>query len=191
MTVVTGIVLVIVGIGICILMKSTTRRKGEDLMNKLFMILITLFLVVGCSNNQTPSNVHKGEPKNTDVITPKELALFEQVKKEQNELALKGETPKTVAILYYYAGMQEDYQTEYTLYVDNPDRIQWSLAEHLAFPKRDRTQIENAKAMIEKIKKADFKETSPTEGYLLFKDSGGFQMVKEDGVWKVAFMPIQ
>ena len=79
--------------------------------------------------------------------------------------------------------------------------MQWTKEEHdQDLQKQDKSslanELENSKRLFKNIEKGSFVSTSDYEGYIKYEKDGdkdaGFQMVQdEDGIWKVAFMPIQ
>lgn len=136
-------------------------------------------------------------PENEFSLTDEERNAYEWFRLEQNEENLKGLSPISVAKLYIQAQLDEDYVTEYALYTTRPDRVQWTLEEHLEFSKEPLTE-EQKKQIISQYKNIELGEFIPSgenEGYISFMGiygDMGFQMVKdESGVWKVSFMPIQ
>ena len=108
----------------------------------------------------------------------------------------------SVAKLYVQAGYDQQDDLQYFLYTTREGHVQWSKEEHDQLSKKDeklydaKTQLENAKRVFQNIEQGIFIETSDYEGYIKYEKDGdkdaGFQMVQdEDGIWKVAFMPIQ
>lgn len=84
---------------------------------------------------------------------------------------------------------------QYALYTDRADRIRWSKEEDEKIPASHRGTRETMLQQFHGIEKGEFIQTSDDEGYIKFTNKNGesgFQMVKdEDGIWNVAFMPIQ
>ncbi|HWO77575.1 MAG TPA: hypothetical protein VNM69_17045 [Bacillus sp. (in: firmicutes)] len=130
-------------------------------------------------------------------LTEQERNAYERFRLEQNIENLKGLSPISIAKLYIQAGLDEDYLTEYALYTTRPERVQWSLEEHLEYSQEPLTEAQKAEIinLYKNIDEGEFIQTGENQGYILFMgDQGemGFQMVKdESGVWKVSFMPIQ
>ncbi|MNJ80303.1 hypothetical protein D3C77_786370 [compost metagenome] len=79
--------------------------------------------------------------------------------------------------------------------------MQWSKEDHDKDVTRhgdsnSEAELKNKKKSFQNLEKGTFIKTSDYEGYIKFErdddDKAGFQMIQdEDGIWKVAFMPIQ
>lgn len=115
--------------------------------------------------------------------------------KDLNLENLKGLKPISVAKMYVQAVLDKNDEVQYALYTDRKELVLWSKEEHLSFPESERGTIEQNRKTFNNIGKGEFIQTSDYEGYIEY-DSGegisGFQMIKnEDGIWQVAFMPIQ
>ncbi|MGB2993730.1 MAG: hypothetical protein WBB47_13950 [Paenisporosarcina sp.] len=111
---------------------------------------------------------------------------------------LSGLEPISIAKLYIYAGYNRDSKIQYALYTDRKDRIQWSKEEDENFPDSDRATEKQVLIQFKNFEKGTFVKTSDYEGYIEFEAGEGsevksvFQMIQnEDGIWQVAFMPIQ
>jgi len=111
---------------------------------------------------------------------------------------LSGLEPISIAKLYIYAGYNQDFKIQYALYTDRKDRIQWSKEEDENFPDSDRATEKQVLIQFKNFEKGTFVKTSDYEGYIEFEAGEGsevksiFQMIQnEDGIWQVAFMPIQ
>jgi len=85
-----------------------------------------------------------------------------------------------------------------TLYTDRKDRIQWSKEENDNIPVSDRATKKQILTQFKNFETGVFIKTSDYEGYIEFEVDiesevkSGFQKIQnEDGIWQVAFMPIQ
>lgn len=101
--------------------------------------------------------------------------------------------------MYIYADFNGEEEVVYALYTDRADRILWTREEHLAFPPVD---IKNTQRQIagyfKNFKQAKFMQRENFSGTFAFPDGENpsstaiFNMIQnEDGIWQVAFMPIQ
>ena len=106
--------------------------------------------------------------------------------------------PISIAKLYVYAGYYQDYGLEYALYTDREGHIQWSDEEDKNIPISHRGNQDQIIETFNNIDKGTFIQTSEYEGYIEFTPTdnddikSGFSMIKNDnGIWQVAFMPIQ
>ena len=138
----------------------------------------------------------------SSLLTESEQQIYNDLLQKLDKQKLNGLEPMSVAKLYVQAGYDQQDDLQYFLYTTREGHVQWSKEEHDQFSKKDeklydaKTQLENAKRVFQNIEQGIFIETSDYEGYIKYEKDGdkdaGFQMVQdEDGIWKVAFMPIQ
>ncbi|WHZ02593.1 RNA polymerase subunit sigma [Neobacillus sp. YX16] len=179
------------------------------MINKYFCIVVVVgtILLSACSAEKTEQKVIEDKTVEDKVIVDDttELNLIELSSKEeegysnfQKDLNLKhlsGLEPISIAKLYIKAGFDKKYDVQYALYTDREGYVQWSKEEDEKIPESDRgSDVQNIK-QFNNIDKGAFVQTSDYEGYIeydLGEGTNGFQMIKnEDGVWQVAFMPIQ
>ncbi|MGN7409246.1 hypothetical protein [Sporosarcina sp. SAFN-010] len=143
-------------------------------------------------------------PENTTTESvPIELNTAEQnvysaFKKDLDTQHLVGLSPMSVAKLYIHASYLGDRKVEYALYTDQEEFIQWSQEEDQAIPESDRGIPEQLTKQYRNFEEGRFLQTSKIEGYIEYypnsknEPPSGFQLIKnEDGIWQVAFMPIQ
>lgn len=104
----------------------------------------------------------------------------------------------SVAKLYIHASYLGDREVEYALYTDQEEFIQWSQAEDQAIPESDRGTPEQLTQQYRNFEEGRFLQTSKIEGYIKYypnsknEPPSGFQLIKNvDGIWQVAFMPVQ
>ena len=138
----------------------------------------------------------------SSLLTESEQQIYNDLLQKLDKQKLNGLEPMSVAKLYVQAGYDQQDDLQYFLYTTREEHVQWTKEEHDQFSKKDeklydaKTQLENAKRVFQNIEQGIFIETSDYEGYIKYEKDGdkdaGFQMVQdEDGIWKVAFMPIQ
>lgn len=128
-------------------------------------------------------------------LTEEEKTAYNFFKLDHDLDNLKDLSPISIAKLYVQADIDGDAETEFALYTTRPDYVMWSKEEHIKFSENDHTTASQKIAALGGIKDGKFIETSDFEGYISFENangSQGFRMIKDpDGIWKVAFMPIQ
>ncbi|MFJ5792773.1 S26 family signal peptidase [Lysinibacillus sp. NPDC093197] len=126
-----------------------------------------------------------------------ERALYDAFREQNDVEIFRDVDPLTIARVQLYAKFLADEQTVYRLYTTRENYSKWSEAEHM----RQHTQVEAernrswALEMAKAMKNGAFKELPDHGGVILFTQNEsdmGYQMVKnENGIWQVAFMPIQ
>ena len=131
-------------------------------------------------------------------LTELEEQVYNNFKIDFDPKELVNLEPISIAKLYIYAGYSQDYGLQYALYTDREGHIQWSDEEDKNIPIAHRGNQEQIIEMYKNIEKGTFIQTSEYEGYIEFTPTGddevisGFSMIKNDnGIWQVAFMPIQ
>lgn len=138
----------------------------------------------------------------TSLLTESEQKIYDELIQKLDKQKLNGLEPLSIAKLYVQASYDKQDDLQYFLYTTREGHVQWSKEEHDQFSKKDqqlydaKTQLGNDKRVFQNIEKGSFVSTSDYEGYIKYEKDGdkdaGFQMVQdEDGIWKVAFMPIQ
>ncbi|MCM3745122.1 hypothetical protein M3193_13360 [Sporosarcina luteola] len=127
-----------------------------------------------------------------------EQKVYDRFTLNRDEKELRGLDPISIAKLYVYASFHQDFETEYALYTDREDHILWTKEEDEKIPLSDRGTPEQILQTFRNIEKGTFVKTSEYEGYIEFypngdsDDKSGFSMIKnEDGIWQVAFLPVQ
>lgn len=127
-----------------------------------------------------------------------EQKVYDRFKLNRDEKELTGLDPISIAKLFVYASYHQDFETEYALYTDREDHILWSKEEDEEIPLAHRGTPEKILQTFRNIEKGSFVQTSEYEGYIEYYPNGdqgekyGFSMIKnEDGIWQVAFLPIQ
>ncbi|MDN4608243.1 hypothetical protein [Sporosarcina highlanderae] len=127
-----------------------------------------------------------------------EQKVYDRFKLNRDEKELRGLDPISIAKLYVYASYHQDFETVYGLYTDREDHILWSKEEDEEIPLAHRGTPEQILQTFKNIEKGSFVQTGEYEGYIEFYPNGdheeksGFSMIKnEDGIWQVAFLPIQ
>ncbi len=129
--------------------------------------------------------------------TETERSLYDAFREQNNMEIFRDVEPLTIARVQLYAKFLADEQTVYRLYTTRENYSKWSEAEHM----RQHTQVEAesnrswAFEMAKAMENGTFKELPDHGGVILFTQNEsdmGYQMVRnENGIWQVAFMPIQ
>ena len=178
------------------------------MFNKRLIVLFSsgALLLAACTADNSEEQVsEKLTTKKENVVVHNELPVVEfspdeeerytSFAKDLNLEHLKGLEPKSVAKMYVQAILDKEYNVQYALYTDREESVQWSKEEDQSFLESHRGTIEQTRKTYNHIGNGEFIQTSDYEGYIKY-DSGegisGFKMMKnEDGIWQVAFMPIQ
>jgi hypothetical protein len=149
----------------------------------------------GIRKNQESSLGELKQIGDTFKLSEKERSIYDRFKLDRESKHLKELGPISVAKLYIQASLDGDAETQYALYTTRPERVRWSKEEHVGYSKNEKTSSESILASLGGIQNGKFNEENDFEGFISFETSNGpgfFQMVKDiDGIWKVAFMPIQ
>jgi hypothetical protein len=128
-------------------------------------------------------------------LSAKEKEAYSHFQKDLNLKHLSDLAPINIAKLYVSAVLDKKYDVQYALYTDREGYVQWSKEEDEKIPESDRGSFEQTINNFKNIEKGTFIQISDHEGYIEYhsgKDTKGFQMIKnEDGVWQVAFLPLQ
>ncbi len=128
-----------------------------------------------------------------------EKALYEKFKENYDVEVLRDMSPFVLARLYAYSYFLKDYETAYHFLTTRKDQQRWSLQEHLEYGRRESEVFGDSSLyyiqLAEAISSGTFIIPDGTSGYIQFMLNGkmqGFQLIKnEDGIWQVAFMPMQ
>lgn len=139
---------------------------------------------------------------NSDVIrftlTPEEEVIYQKFLLDLDEQHLQGLNPVSIAKLYVQAQLDKRYDAVYALYTDREGYVRWTKEEDERIPESDRGTITQALTTFNHIDSGNFIPDGKHNGYIEYETSknadakSGFKMIKdEDGIWNVAFMPIQ
>ncbi len=124
-----------------------------------------------------------------------EEKVYSDFQKDLNIEHLRGLEPISIAKLYVKTIIDKKFDVQYALYTDREEYIQWSKEDDKKIPESDRASIEQVIKQFKNIEKGVFIQTNDYKGYIEYKPgvgNNGFQMIKnEDGIWQVAFLPIQ
>lgn len=175
----------------------------------LFIALLAVGLLVGCSSEEEAEADVKGQDHNVAgnepqvvlkekvhllQLTNEEEKLYQSFKQNYDNQVLKDATPITVMKLYLHAIQQKDHETEYELYIDDPEYVSWSKEQHLQ-------EAANKEAPLlepyNKEMEVEFVQSDESSGSVLYPQAdesgkGSFGLIKnQQGIWKVNFMPEQ
>lgn len=146
----------------------------------------------------TPPSLTEEAVEELFELSSLEEQAYSNFQKDLDLGHLSGLEPISVAKLYIYAGYNRDTEVEYALYTDRENHIGWTKEEDENIPDSQRYTEEQILNQFKNFEKGTFVKTSDYEGHIEFgssKDSevkSSFQMIQnEDGIWQVAFMPIQ
>ena len=145
------------------------------------------------------------EVVNSLHMTQEEVDAYNAFKEMRDYTVLAHLTPLSIARLYLFAELNGDDALQFAFYTDRKDAVMWDYEEQLTFPVFDRPSLNETAAMIEALSTGTFVETAEDAGYISFTIESmephaqfmdnaerGFQLIKnEDGIWQVAFMPLQ
>ena len=128
-------------------------------------------------------------------LSNEEENVYNDFQKDLNLEHLRRLEPISIAKLYVKSIVDKKNDVQYALYTDREEYILWSKEDDKKIPDSDRGSIEQVVKQFKNIDKGQFIQTNDYEGYIEY-DSGegksGFSMIKnEDGIWQVAFLPIQ
>lgn len=176
--------------------------KKIRLLPAFTILLLISFGAISFSlmNHESP-RVAREEKKKPPVIkeeftlSNEENNAYQLFLKDLNEVHLKDLSPISIAKLYVKAEIDQQYDAVYALYTDRKEHIQWTKEEDRAIPEEDRGTKETLIKKFKNIGEGTFIQTSDDQGYISFQGPDGelgFQMIKDDdGIWNVAFQPIQ
>lgn len=182
--------------------RNKKPSKKIRLLPAFTILLLISFGAISFSlmNHESP-RVAMEEKKKPPVIkeeftlSNEENIAYQLFLKDLNEVHLKDLSPISIAKLYVKAEIDQQYYAVYALYTDRKEHIQWTKEEDRAIPKEDRGTKETLIKKFKNIGKGTFIQTSDDQGYISFQSTDGelgFQMIKDDdGIWNVAFQPIQ
>ncbi|WML55959.1 DL-endopeptidase inhibitor IseA family protein [Neobacillus sp. PS2-9] len=131
----------------------------------------------------------------TFQLTDEQMIVYKAFSKDLNETHLKGLDPISIALLYVQAEWEGRYDIAYALYTDREGYVNWTKEYDENIPSSDRISRKQIPIAYAGFAEGKFIQTGDFTGYIEFTNSGskhGFQMIQdEDGIWNVAFMPLQ
>lgn len=172
----------------------------------VFLIGISGLLLAGCQEEQelgtgtvigNEKKVVLAEETNLLILSEDEERLYGNFKEQKDIQLLKDIDPIMIAKFFVKALQEKDYHTEYLLYIDDPEQVQWDLETHLSQMISEEEQLaKQLQKNFQNISQVKFIEENEMSGYLEFplegENVGRFQMLKnKDGIWKVKFRPLQ
>ena len=146
--------------------------------------------LAGCNeinNNSTPFE-----------LTQVEQRAYSELQKDLSEQHIKDLLAISIAKIYVQSEIDKNYDVTYALYTDKKGHIQWTREEDENIPEAHRGTREQITRTFSNLDQGVFIQTNEFEGYIEYQSTdepeskSGFQMIKdEDGIWNVAFKPIQ
>ena len=179
------------------------------MINKYLGIIFVsgIILLSACSVEKTDIIEDKAVEENVIVdssaaesnlfeLSNDEENVYSDFQKDLNPEHLRGLEPISIAKLYVKTELDKKFDVQYALYTDREEHVQWSKEDDEKIPESDRASGEQIVKQFKNIEKGEFIQTNDYEGYIEYDSGGegksGFQMIKnEDGIWQVAFTPIQ
>lgn len=176
-------------------------------IQKLVLILgVSSLVLAGCQEDQelgtgtvvgNEKKVVMAEETNLLTLSEDESQIYQNFKQQKDPQLLKDADPIMIAKFFVKALQEKDYETEYLLYIDDPDKVKWDRNTHLTkmIPEEENLEKQLQK-YFQHVTQVKFVEEDANSGYLEFpltgENLGRFQMVKnEAGIWKVKFQPLQ
>ncbi|MGG3563243.1 DL-endopeptidase inhibitor IseA family protein [Neobacillus rhizosphaerae] len=137
----------------------------------------------------------EADQNQTFQLNDEQMIVYKAFSKDLNETHLKGLNPISVAMLYVQAEWEGRYDIGYALYTDREGYVNWTKEYDKNIPSSDRMSRKQIPIAYAGLAEGKFIQTGDFTGYIEFTNSGskhGFQMIQdEDGIWNVAFMPMQ
>ncbi|NHN29314.1 RNA polymerase subunit sigma [Paenibacillus agricola] len=181
-------------------------KKKISLSGIILLLLAGIAALTGCLNSPTQVIEPQSQsalPGYDFKLSPQEQEVYSRFQKDLNEQHLKELEPISIAKVYIQASLDNKKEVQYALYTDRSGHVLWTKEESEKFTETgDRVQNkQQTLKLFNNIEKGSFIQTSDFEGYIEFvprpevqgaEGKSGFQMIKdEDGIWNVAFQPIQ
>lgn len=146
---------------------------------------------------RSDENTDQGEdgPTSGYMLTENDLKIYQEFSHDLDENRLKDLDPRAIAWFYVNAQSDKRYDVAYALYTDRKGYVQWTKEEDEKITLTDRPTQEQLAANYTGLVEGEFIQTGPINGYIDFTNMEGkqnFLMIQdEDGIWNVAFMPMQ
>ncbi|MGO0062982.1 RNA polymerase subunit sigma [Brevibacillus fluminis] len=160
--------------------------------------------LTGCYGNESASTApmaspaSKPAPSDGVTLSAKEQEAYASFQKNLDDTQLIGLEPLSIAKLYVQARLDQKHDVVYALYTGKNGYVQWTKEEDEKIPDSDRGSTEQIRKNFHNIESGKFIQTSDFEGYIEYQPGedaatkSGFKMIKDDdGIWKVAFQPLQ
>lgn len=159
-------------------------------------------------NSESPAGNSAEDDDNHDDDSTSEDILFELTSEEQlaykrfaedfDTAHLKNLEPLSIAKLYVQASYEQNFEMQYELMTDRAESIMWDKEYDANIPLEDRASPKEVVSLFTNLEEGEFINTEEHAGFIKFNRTNdaegvaGFQMIQnEDGVWQVAFMPLQ
>lgn len=127
-------------------------------------------------------------------LTNNELVAYEQYKKTKDRIVLKDLHPISIMKMYYIAEIEGEKKLQYDLYTKQQDYVMWTFEDQQQFSPFDILSPEDCVEQANLYGQGNFVQTSKTEGTIEAMIKGQlaiFNMMKDDDIWAISYMPIQ
>lgn len=128
-------------------------------------------------------------------LTDEELDTYNVLKNGADRTVLQILSPLQITRLYWLAEITGERRLQYKLYTTQSQMVMWTYEEQQAFLPFDTESLSTAIELFKTASQGEFVATSANSGYISFQSGGhelGFQLIRNDnGMWEVAFMPLQ
>lgn len=132
------------------------------------------------------------------TLTAEEQQIYHAFNETFDQQVLAGLEPMSVAKLYIEASANQDHDMMYALYTDREEWIAWSEEEDKEHREIVNDSAEDIYTYFQHFNDGVFHQTSEYEGTVEFEAAENrdipsiFNLIQnENGIWQVAFMPIQ
>ena len=191
------------------------RRAGCEMNKKMILYVTIIFLITLTAANyyhiQKAKSI-EAEQENTIIeaenlinLSEYETAKLNEFKSSYDDEVLLDLEALSVCKMYLFSGYMGDYETQYEFYTRNEDYVMWSKEEDENIPKEDRMSVKDFEIFydvydlnVEYIDRDNW-----TEAIITWSSKNGhydenqeawvysFRLIKDNEVWKVAFVPMQ
>ncbi len=144
---------------------------------------------------------HADDSTSEDILfelTSEEQLAYKRFAEDFDTVHLKNLEPLSIAKLYVQASYEQNFEMQYELMTDRSESIMWDKEYDANILLEDRASPEEVVSLFTNLEEGEFINTEEHAGFIKFNRTNdaegvmGFQMIQnEDGVWQVAFMPLQ
>lgn len=186
-------------------------------MKKILIVFITFLCILifpsGCfKNSETKENKNQDIEAAKDIssheineaangnfldLSQDEIEIYNHFKEKYDDEVLRGSSPITLMKLYFYAENMKDFETQYELYIDDPNSVLWSKEEFIKVANVEKKDEDiSSDSILSYFENAQDPNVSYTTGAAcveINEEEGiGFSLkMNKDGIWKVSYLPLQ